>query len=589
MWDKGGGEIFVAFGDTFGENWDGDGAGGGDWRSNVLAKSSDTDLSDGLTFSTMIQDTTGHAKEILWSKKINNDEITVIPTAGITIGSRHYIHYMSVNNWGSAGVWQTNYAGIAYSDDNGQNWIKHGTAKWQNNSTWTNKFQQAAFIKNGGFVYMYGQENGRRGDIYLARVPQNSMLTIGAYRYWDGNGWSTAQADARPAAIGISGELSVAYNSHLKKFVMMYLNEHRWIIAMREVPTPVGPWSGEKIVTTAAEFPGLYGNFIHPWTNTGNDLYFVMSRWGPYNSFLMKSTLSADSTGTNLLSAPGFEDQADTQVKVPWFFQGNGDVDRNIGSARTGENNGYVQNTTGWNVIKQKVVVQPYTDYTLKGWVKTSSNHNNGYFGARGQDNGTIMGETHISTSLPNYTEHTVNFNSGAYSFVEVYSGMWADGDTWMKLDDVSLTRSTNLAGHAGFEQNTTSTLVSPWYFNTGSQGDVDVNKGFAHTGANNGFVRNSSGWNAIKQEIFVEPNTDYTLSAYLRTSSNSNNGYFGVRQLYNGPMINEIHISTSLPGYTKKTVTFNSGNNHSVEIFAGIWANGDTWMQMDTFSVTKN
>gem|GEM_PF-5054679 len=38
-----------------------------------------------------------------------------------------------------------------------------------------------------------------------------------------------------------------------------------------------------------------------------------------------------------------------------------------------------------------------------------------------------------------------------------------------------------------------------------------------------------------------------------------------------------------------KKTVTFNSGNNHSVEIFAGTWANGDTWMRMDTFRLTKN
>jgi hypothetical protein len=42
MWDKGGGELFVAFGDTFGEGLSG--GGGGEWRSNVLAKSSDTNL-----------------------------------------------------------------------------------------------------------------------------------------------------------------------------------------------------------------------------------------------------------------------------------------------------------------------------------------------------------------------------------------------------------------------------------------------------------------------------------------------------------------------------------------------------------------
>ena len=115
VWDKGGGEVFVLFGDTFGIGWCGNGGCGGGWRSNVLARSSDTSLSNGLTFSTMIQDSARHAKEILPSRKINNDEITVIPTAGVTVGSRHYIHYMSVNHWGEPGMWFTNYAGIAYS------------------------------------------------------------------------------------------------------------------------------------------------------------------------------------------------------------------------------------------------------------------------------------------------------------------------------------------------------------------------------------------------------------------------------------------------------------------------------------------
>ena len=61
VWDKGGGEYFIAFGDTndTAGNWN---------RSNVLAISSDTNLEDGLAFSTMIQSKPGHAKEILPSK-----------------------------------------------------------------------------------------------------------------------------------------------------------------------------------------------------------------------------------------------------------------------------------------------------------------------------------------------------------------------------------------------------------------------------------------------------------------------------------------------------------------------------------------
>src|SRR5690606_23350827 len=126
----------------------------------------------------------GYAKELLAAKKLNFDEETVIPTTGVTVGSRHYIHYMSVHHWGDPGQWITNYAGIAYSDDNGQNWTKRPDAVWMNNEAGEHKFQIATFIKEDGFVYMLATPNGRLRDVYLARVPENSLLELGEYRYW---------------------------------------------------------------------------------------------------------------------------------------------------------------------------------------------------------------------------------------------------------------------------------------------------------------------------------------------------------------------------------------------------------------------
>ena len=581
IWDKGGGEYFIAFGDT--------NNAAGQWtRSNVLAVSSDTNLADGLSFSHMITDYPGHAKEILPSLKINNNEMTVIPTAGVTVGSRHYIHYMSVHHWGDPGHWYTNYSGIAYSDDNGNTWIKHPTARWYNTPSWDNNFQMAAFLKLEGYVYMYGTPNGRFGNIHLARVPENEMLNIGAYRYWDGNGWSANQADARPVAIGVAGELSVAYNSYFERFIMTYLNEHRHAIVMRDAPTPVGPWSGEKILVPG-DFTGLgqYGAFIHPLSNNGPELYFIMSTWYPdYNTRLMKATLTPDNLGDNLVSDPGFETQTETPVMAPWYVDGQGGIDRNLGYARTGEDNGYVRNASGWNAIKQRVVVQPHTDYTLKGWIRTSANNTDGYFGVRLPNYGPILNETKFG-ALANYTELTVQFNSGPNSIVELYAGLWANGDTWLQIDDVSLTRGGNLIGDPGFEAQPSSTVSSPWYVN--GHAGIDRNLGYAHSGANNGFARWDSGWNAIKQEVFVEPNTNYTLLAWIRTSANNNDGYFGVRGPNNGPIINETRFY-SLPNYTKLTVQFNSGNRHSVEVFAGMWAlSGDTWIQVDDFSLTKD
>ncbi|ADO69827.1 DUF4185 domain-containing protein [Stigmatella aurantiaca] len=589
LWDKGGGEVFALFGDTFGHGWCGNGGCGGGWRSNVLAKSSDRNLADGLAFSTMIQDASRHAKEILPSKKLDFDEITVIPTAGVTVGSRHYIHYMSVNHWGDAGRWSTNYAGIAYSDDNGQNWVKHASARWPNNATFSNPFQMAAFVKNGGFVYMYATPNGRFGNVFLARVPEGALLNINDYRYWDGNGWSASQAAAVPVVIGVAGELSVVYHPTFGRFLMTYLNEHRQAVVMRDAATPTGPWSGEKILASGARFPGLYNAFIHPWSLTGPDLYFVTSQWTPYNTFLMRATLTADTFGDNLLSEPGFETQAATPTMAPWWVIGQGGVDRGLGQARTGSNEGFVRYNSGWNALKQSVVVQPYTDYTLRGWVRTSANNTEGYFGARGANNGPVVGETPFG-SMTNYSQLSVTFNSGPNTIIEVYSGIWArNGDTWMQLDDVSLTRGANLVAQGGFEQQPGSAATSPWYVE--GNGGVDRGLGFARSGANNGYVRNNvKSWNALKQEVAVTPNTNYVLSAWVRTSNTFNEGYFGARVLRGGPILNELKLTQPVAGYTQVTAQFNSGTQHSVEIFAGFWANaGDTWLQADDFVLTRN
>src|SRR5690606_42157748 len=53
-----GDEMYIVFGDTFA-------AGNSDWRSNVLAVSTDDDPRDGIIFDRMITDREGHAKEIL--------------------------------------------------------------------------------------------------------------------------------------------------------------------------------------------------------------------------------------------------------------------------------------------------------------------------------------------------------------------------------------------------------------------------------------------------------------------------------------------------------------------------------------------
>jgi S-formylglutathione hydrolase FrmB len=123
-----------------------------------------------------------------------------------------------------------------------------------------------------------------------------------------------------------------------------------------------------------------------------------------------------------------------------------------------------------------------------------------------------------------------------------------------------------------------------PWSC-SGSCG-VDHNVGNGYASPNNGWVRNVNGWNDIDQTVSVRPNTNYTLTGWLRTSPNNNAGYFGVRDT-SGNVIGEDEYN-SLPGYTQLTVNFNSGSRTSVVVYGGLWPPDlqDTWMQIDDVSL---
>jgi S-formylglutathione hydrolase FrmB len=113
----------------------------------------------------------------------------------------------------------------------------------------------------------------------------------------------------------------------------------------------------------------------------------------------------------------------------------------------------------------------------------------------------------------------------------------------------------------------------------------ADHGAGLAHTGSGNGWVRNTSGWNDLDQTISVASNHTYSVSAWIRTSANNTAGYFGLRTV-DGHVVGETHF-TQLGGYTKVTATVNSGSNTSLVVYAGLWANGDTWAQVDDVTVT--
>jgi Domain of unknown function (DUF4185) len=306
MWTDERGQILVAFGDTFGTGWNGFNSGPADpatidWRSNTLARSNDHNPANGMSFD-FVTDRPGHAKELLPSLKQDGVEQTKIPTGGVNVGGRDYLAYMSVRKFTQPAHWITNYSGVAYSDDGGQTWKDAPTALRLNTPALDDKFQMIAYAHRDGFVYAFGTPNGRFGDGYVARVPEQQLLNTSAYEYWSGKSWQRgSSAIAAPIVAGPVGELSVRYDPTLKSWEMMTITtwetgtveKVRGAIVLRLAPQPTGPWGAPITVATYKEYPTLYGGFLHP-DSKGLEVYFTMTQYDRYNVSLMHTKLPAN-------------------------------------------------------------------------------------------------------------------------------------------------------------------------------------------------------------------------------------------------------------------------------------------------------
>jgi hypothetical protein len=342
-------QVLMAFGDTFSNSSP---VRSGIWRMNTLFRSTDTNLSNGMYIPDGIQNDPGmysgspmtnpnFSREILGHPAYAiGPEVTIIPTAAISVpgagpngGTRQYMTFMSVRSWDTPGSWTTNYSGVAYSDDNGQNWrselVPSSSIRTAASGRSTvpyvsgnQNFQQNAFVKPpagspeaaDGWVYMYGTPSGRNGTVYVSRVNQYQIMDQTKYQYWDGSNWvANKPSAAKPILPGTTtsflgffkqttypsaGEMSVQYNPYLKKYVMLYADKNNNVV-MRTSSTPQGTWSAPKTLVTSTRMPGLYAPMIHPWSGTSNlppsesqYLYWNLSTWNDYEVRLMRTDLT---------------------------------------------------------------------------------------------------------------------------------------------------------------------------------------------------------------------------------------------------------------------------------------------------------
>ncbi|MFH5228686.1 DUF4185 domain-containing protein [Antrihabitans spumae] len=289
MWDNGGGEMLTAFGDTAGLGFPNLLAGSiWAWRSNILVRSHDRNPADGIFYDSVARDIFGQAKDLVPSPKIPFIEISRIPTAGVSVNGVQYLSLMSVKTWDQPGQWTTNFAGLAASGDNGENRgdlpQTHRPAEAGNRN-----FQMNAFLKDGGFVYVYGTPPGRNNLAHVARVRENDIANLAEYEYWTGSEWKKDDVNAAAPITGGVGELSVQYNQFLGQYIMLSTDPWNSVVMMR-APSPQGPWSPPEVLIDTRELPTAYAPSLYPY-QTGSDLYFLTTIHNQYNVVLMKTSL----------------------------------------------------------------------------------------------------------------------------------------------------------------------------------------------------------------------------------------------------------------------------------------------------------
>lgn len=292
-WEITPGKYGMFFGDTFGgdfvPNLYAPNPGGSNWRGNVLLFSEDTDLSDGLTVTDAATDYQGRAREICFSAHITdgNSDYTSIPTGAVHAGSADYVHYMNIRTWYG---WVSNFSSYYKSTDAGKNWHRVQDVSFASRSN----FGQVGMFNHEGYVYIIGTVTGRSSYPRLARVKEDRMDFQDEYEFWNGTGWIVDnEGAAAPVFDDYSGELSFAWFPQWRKWIILYLNEQRNDqIIMRYADNIIGPWSDPLVLTDGTSFWRPYGSFIHPLSLQGGDrLYFIMSAWNAYNTYLISCRL----------------------------------------------------------------------------------------------------------------------------------------------------------------------------------------------------------------------------------------------------------------------------------------------------------
>ena len=214
----------------------------------------------------------------------------------LALGNRLYA-WLNLQN----GKWPDADQTLIWSDDKAATWQKSAWVfpKGDGNlkpSTFLNvgKGGSNAPAELEGFVFFYGQKQGREKETYLGRVPLDKLIDRGAYEFlsgFDGEklAWSRDPARSHPVFTDIrpTGDLaSVVYLQPLKRYLLTVFRKGPGELGIFDAPRPWGPWTTVACYghwgDMGAEGHGLTCSFPLKWISAdGLTLWAIFSAYGP--------------------------------------------------------------------------------------------------------------------------------------------------------------------------------------------------------------------------------------------------------------------------------------------------------------------
>jgi len=308
------GELIFLFGDTVGRN-----AFPLSGKDDSFAHAADFTVDDGLNLTFY----TGKPEKFLppWVPGISQSAFEV-PMEGVEVNGAAYF-FFTINHTQERTMGGSILAKLNDETLNFTYLYTFSTDKFLNVHTAVVKNWLLAGLpeSTGEGLLIWGSGEYRASDPYLAFMPLESIEDKSALRYFaglTGNGnpvWSESESAAQPLFHDpVIGELSVAWNQYLERWIMLYSG-----VAMRSAPLPWGNWSAKQVLFNPFtddgyehfihlpdhdnitdplredEIGGPYGPYIIDKFTKGNDqtstIYFTLSTLNPYTTVLMQAQL----------------------------------------------------------------------------------------------------------------------------------------------------------------------------------------------------------------------------------------------------------------------------------------------------------